>query len=190
MEADTYRASVPEAGCRPKGGVPREFHGRIAVPDSSDRVLGHYAGFAQFTVADNGTLLYRRGGGDSGALALAWVDRQGQVEPLAAERRPYGGLRISPDGQRVAVGVFEGGNGDVIVYDLARDTPTRLTFDPARDDFPLWTQDGERVVFASARDGGPLSVYSKAADGTAVDGTFVSVEVVDSPSALAIVTAR
>ena len=125
-------ASVPEAGCRPKGGVPKEFHGRIAVPDSSDRVLGHYAGFAQFTVADNGTLLYRRGGGDSGALALVWVDRQGQVEPLAAERRPYGDFGFRP----------------------------------------------------------MVSVYSKAADGTAVGGTFVSVEVVDSPYALAIVTAR
>ena len=136
-----------------------------AVPAIEDVSTGG-SGFAQFTVADNGTLLYRRGGGNSGALALVWVDRQGQVEPLPAEPRPYGGLRISPDGQRVAVGVFEEGNGDVIVYDLARDTPTRLTFDPARDAFPLWTQDGERVVFASARDGGPLNVYSKAADGT------------------------
>ena len=53
----------------------------------------------------------------------------------------------------------------MIVYDLARDTPTRLTFDPGGDRIPTWTPDGERVAFASDRDG-DLNIYWKAADGT------------------------
>ena len=50
------------------------------------------------------------------------------------------------------------------IYDLARETLTRLTFDEAFDGFPLWTPDGSRVVFRSNREGGGL--FWKAADGT------------------------
>ena len=39
-------------------------------------------------------------------------------------------------------------DGDVWVYDLARGTDSRLTFDPAtRASYPLWTPDGQRVAF-------------------------------------------
>jgi serine/threonine-protein kinase len=41
---------------------------------------------------------------------------------------------------------------------------TRLTFDPGLDEMPLWTPDGNRIVFYSTRDRGGL--FSKAADGT------------------------
>ena len=54
---------------------------------------------------------------------------------------------------------------DLVIYDLARETPTRLTFDPAGDSYPIWTLDGERIFFASAREG-LLDVFWKAADGT------------------------
>jgi len=55
-------------------------------------------------------------------------------------------------------------NQDIWIYDLARGTSSRLTFDPASDQAPLWTPDGERVVFSSSREGGGL--FWKAADGT------------------------
>ena len=61
-------------------------------------------------------------------------------------------------------------NSDVIVYDLQRETSTRLTFDPAPDLHPLWSTDGQRVLFASIRDGdargGAMNIYTKPADGT------------------------
>jgi Tol biopolymer transport system component len=56
-------------------------------------------------------------------------------------------------------------NSDITIYDLERDTPTRLTFDPGADRHPIWTPDGERVVFSSDRDG-VLNIYERAADGT------------------------
>ncbi len=52
-------------------------------------------------------------------------------------------------------------NSDVWIYDLVRDTQTRLTFDPVADSWPVWTPDGQRVAFG--RTGG---MFWKAADGT------------------------
>ena len=54
---------------------------------------------------------------------------------------------------RVAVDVADAEGADIWLHDLARGTETRLTTDPATDDAPLWTPDGERVVFGSNRDG-------------------------------------
>ena len=96
---------------------------------------------------------------------LVWVDREGNEEPVAAEPRPYTGIALSPDGGRAVLQVDDPDNADLVIYDVARDTPTRFTFDPATDGYPIWTPDGERVVFVSTRDGSG-NLYWKAADGT------------------------
>jgi serine/threonine-protein kinase len=51
------------------------------------------------------------------------------------------------------VAVQLAGDGDVWVYDLARATPTRISFRPEFDNFPFWTPDGERVLFQCAGEG-------------------------------------
>jgi serine/threonine-protein kinase len=54
----------------------------------------------------------------------------------------------------------------VWIYEWTRDTLTRLTFDPAIDQKPVWTPDGKRIVFASNRANGPTNLYWQRADGT------------------------
>ena len=127
-----------------------------------------FAGDAQFSVSENGTLVYIPGGvALRTPVRLVWVDREGREEPLAAETRRYFDPRISPDGSRVAADIWEADNEDVWIYDLRRQTSTRLTFDQANDeDRPVWTPDGLRVVFTSTRDGGNINLFWKAADGT------------------------
>ena len=126
----------------------------------------NFLGWAYYSVAQNGTLVYRPASGGGGLQrTLVWVDREGREEPLLAPPAPYDAPSISPDGRYVAVEVRDPENADVMVYDLQRDTPTRLTFDPGRDRSPLWSPDGRRVLFASGRDG-TTNVYAKAADGT------------------------
>ena len=60
---------------------------------------------------------------------------------------------LSPDGTRIAVRIDDPENTDVWVGDVGRGNLSRLTTDAAFDDHPLWTPDGERVVFTSDRDG-------------------------------------
>jgi len=94
-----------------------------------------------------------------------WI-REGQEEPLAVKPGIYFDPRISPDGSRLALTVVDADNWDVWIYDLGRQTASRLTFDPAVDQRLAWTLDGRRVVFASNRGGGASNLFWKAADGT------------------------
>lgn len=94
---------------------------------------------------------------------LVWVDRQGREEALPAPPRQYFQPRLSPDGTRVAVAIA-GQDNDIWVWDLARQTATRLTFDPAADFAPVWI-DRRRLVFFSQRGREP-GLFWQLADGT------------------------
>ncbi len=122
-------------------------------------------GSVDYAISDNGTLVYvpSTGGLDR---TLVWVDREGKEEPLAAEPNSYVSPRVSPDGSRLAITVSESGGADVWIYDLEREILTRLTFDPAADHYPVWTPDGQRIVFDSGRTGEAHNLFWKAADGT------------------------
>jgi serine/threonine-protein kinase len=53
------------------------------------------------------------------------------------------------------------------VWDFTGETLTRLTFDPAQDEYPVWTRDGRQILFASFRDKS-WGVFAQFADGTGV----------------------
>jgi len=93
--------------------------------------------------------------------SLVWVDRDGTESPSGLPPPVYDqGAHLSPDGHRVAVPVTdeESGEWDVWVYDFETGAPTRVTFNPGEDGNPIWTPDGERIVFFSDR-AGPLNLF-------------------------------
>jgi len=102
--------------------------------------------------------------GDDAPRSLVWFDRQGRETPIPAPPRAYDSARLAPDETRVAVGIRDR-EQDIWIWDLARQTLTRLTSDPSGDLAPVWTPDGKRVVFASTRTG-VYNLYAQAADGT------------------------
>ena len=131
-------------------------------------VLTKGSGTADFGVSENGSLIYVPTPAvlPPDSRTLVWVDHEGLEEAVPAPPAAYEAPRVSPDGRYVAVEVRAPDNTDVMVYDLQRETLTPLTFDPSFDGYPLWSPDGERVLFSSRRAGGVLNIYSKAADGT------------------------
>jgi len=132
-------------------------------------VTQEQGGDARFAVGLNGTLVYV--GGDSAeavARTLVWVDREGREESIAAPPRAYNNGRISPDGATVALDVRDQ-DFDIWTWSFTRETLTRLTFDPAQDEFPVWSPDGRQIAFSStARDGAESNgtLFWRAADGT------------------------
>jgi Tol biopolymer transport system component len=98
------------------------------------------------------------------ATSIVWRDRQGGDVPTAAPPHLFETPRVSPDGTRIAVHASDQEN-DIWIWDTKSETLTRLTFDKAADTSPVWTRDGKRIIYSSARDGA-LSLYWKPADGT------------------------
>ena len=97
--------------------------------------------------------------------SLVWVTRDGHEESLAdAPPRAYQHLRLSPEGTQVALDIRDQ-QYDLWIWDLARQTLTRLTDTPAGEGSPVWTPDSRRVLFASAREG-VFNIYGQAANNT------------------------
>jgi serine/threonine-protein kinase len=84
------------------------------------------------------------------------MDDSGKTAPLVATPAPYFTPRISPNGRLLALSQDTANGRDVYVYDIARSTTSRLTFDGHGNRNPVWTPDGRHVVYASG-DGKAIS---------------------------------
>ncbi len=130
----------------------------VALPERA--VHEAYGGFSEFALSFSGCLAFVVADAASAGRTLAWADRQGVARPLPAQPRPYTSLRLSPDGKKAALRVA----GDIWIYEIERDTLTRLTFD-GTNDFPIWSPDGRTIAFVSFRSGS-MNMYQKPADGS------------------------
>ena len=102
--------------------------GPVPIVEGVAQSPGGQTGAAHFSFSNNGSLLYVPGVAGQSGFTLVWVDRQGTVESLPAPSRQYRNPSLSPDGQRLAVTIV-GDLFDVWVYDISRNTLTRLTFE-------------------------------------------------------------
>jgi serine/threonine-protein kinase len=125
-------------------------------------------GDAEYDFSQTGTLVYRREEQLSQLSTLVWVDRQGTITPLVDTPRDYAHLALAPDGKHLAVVIATENKenpSDVWVYDIERESLTRLTSDDGDEVCPVWTPDGLRLTYASGKDFHSRDIIWKPADG-------------------------
>jgi eukaryotic-like serine/threonine-protein kinase len=119
--------------------------GRLAITGASLAVIEGVLPL-QYSFSSTGSLAYVPGSSQGPQSRLVWVDRNGVEQSAPVPLHNYVMPRISPDGRRVAVALEEA-DSQIWLYDLARDTLTRLTFAEGANVDPVWTPDGKRIVF-------------------------------------------
>jgi Tol biopolymer transport system component/DNA-binding winged helix-turn-helix (wHTH) protein len=122
---------------------------------------------ADLAFSQAGMFIYNSAQGEL-QRSIFWLDRSGKTQPLHPAPGFYGFPRFSPDGGRLAFTVGDGqGREDIWVQDLHRDTASRVTLLPGRNQSPVWTPDGTSLVFFSSNPAAP-GIYSIRADGSGV----------------------
>ena len=139
--------------------------------------VGVYLDGAFFSASFNNILVYRAA---DPQFPIVWLDRQGTVTGQVFEAGHYGSVALSPDGTRAIASRTDPrdmGMSDLWQLDLARGgSSTRFTFlSGPRVEFPIWSSDGQRVVFTS---GGPagLGLYQKEVSSAKDEALLLSID--------------
>jgi serine/threonine-protein kinase len=118
----------------------------------------------RFAVSPAGVLATLPGNIRHDLTRLAWFEPDGSWTEVT-QGESMDDPRLSPDGTRVAM-LIGRVTGDVWVHDFARGTKMVLTRGD-RHHHPVWTPDGQRLVFANTRPGEAARLESIVADGSA-----------------------
>ncbi len=137
------------------------------------------SGAAFFDVAtETGDLIYLGGAARRGKTRLLTADRHGKTSEIAILNQGAVEPSVSPDDERIAFRV-PAANDDVWVYEIARETFTRVSFEPGNETRPAWMPDSRRLVFGSERNSRPALLW-RYADGSGT-GEEITTGHVDEP---------
>ena len=139
----------------------------LPVLEGVQRSFAGATGAAQFSVSENGSLVYIPGppGTTQSAFDLAFTDRTGALEPLNLPKGPYAYPRVSRDGRSVAFQTDEGRDAAIWIYDLRSKGAQRKLTLSGTNRYPAWAPNSQRIAFQSDREG-DLGIYAQPADGT------------------------
>ncbi len=127
-----------------------------------------------------GTLMMQTGGGGGAQLGLhdlVWIDRNGKTTPVDSMwtfRHSFSngnaGWSLSPDGRRLAIGLYTNSGDDIWIKELPAGPLSRLTFDSTSEERPRWTPDGKSVTYIVD---GAFTLRQRPADGTGREETLL-----------------
>jgi len=128
----------------------------------AEQIRGESRGAAAFSLSNDGKLIFA--GGQATSLDLAWYDRTGKKGDII-DTGTFQDAHISPDGKKVSAARTDaGGHLEIYIYDMTRGTKSQFSFSQSRDDDPVWSPDGNTIVFDSARNG-KIDLYTRPANG-------------------------
>jgi serine/threonine-protein kinase len=128
----------------------------------ADGVLADPMAGAKASVSPSGTLVYLSGHPEFQAVLAG--GSSAVPSPLIKEPGNYSNPRYSPDGATVAITVVNAGVSNIFIYNVARNTFTRLT-NEGSNYRPEWSPDGRYVIFVSDKDN-KAGIWRQAADGS------------------------
>ena len=136
----------------------------------ADTVVLISTGTAQavFSASQTGVLAVQ-GGVLTADLVLRWRGRDGsELETIGEPARFTDDLVLSPTENvaMVQIRADEVDNRDLWVVDLDRKLRTRFTFSPDGDDSPIFSPDGETVLWEVTDDGERMALHRKAVGGS------------------------
>ena len=139
------------------------------MPLVEDLAADPSSGAGQFsfsgTPSGSGTFVYRAGKASAQSWPVFWLDNSGKTRPLISTPGFYFTLRLSPDGQRLALAQGTENERGIFVYDSQREQMSRLTFNIPLTRWPIWSPDGKHVLFVLPVKGGGSSLGWIRADG-------------------------
>ncbi|MBM3754780.1 MAG: hypothetical protein FJW38_12475, partial [Acidobacteria bacterium] len=130
------------------------------------------AGELAVDVAENGTIVYS--GNIENKGRLTWFDRSGKQTETPLPEVDNIDFRFSPDHSKLAASVLDAktANIDIWITDLEKRSTSRFTSHAALDASPVWSPDGNRIIFRSNR-GGRIELFQKSVTGGNSEETVV-----------------
>ncbi|HET9704815.1 MAG TPA: protein kinase [Vicinamibacterales bacterium] len=116
-------------------------------------------------VSASGLLAYLPGENVTAPMSLVAANRNGPGEVLLDRRlMPNASMRLSPDGRRLALTIFDG-QADIWILELESRGIRRVTSGAGSESFPVWSPDGSRLYYSS-NTGGVTRTVTKAVEGS------------------------
>jgi Tol biopolymer transport system component len=140
--------------------------GPVPLVQGVQRLIGVAAAASNYSVSDDGTLVYVAK--STSSRSLVWLNRNGTPGATLATIPPgaYEDPRLSPDGRRVLLTTRsdDGQSSDIWVYDIASGRNDRITSD-GTSLMGVWGPGGTQIAYSSGQMGN-LEAWVKSSDGS------------------------
>jgi len=134
----------------------------VPVPLLEDVAANSGPAGGQFDFSQTGTLVYLSGKLSVRDRPIVGIEKgAGKIQSLLAPSDCVA-PRLSPDSKRLAVACGGPSGSDISVYDIQRETMTKITFNSQRNNRPVWAPDGKHIAYYSIGTAGSTLWWARA----------------------------